>query len=294
MLGFGKEKRQVVAAVAYDEHLKSYTLVFNPKWVGYSFPTKSWPDVRVSDDVQYRRICEETALSAFEEDLRRPFPDAQAIWVDFLEIEGTSGRTGKRTRYSYDIVWVGPGETLPAGGFGEFAGALTREQILGNRHVVTWSTRAILRELLEQQQAAVGVICRQHNGQREYLLTLNRYGRYFFPSKRLRRSVSPWRALVSEFRESADFNGRIDPGTPARAAMTQTTAHLGDRDYLFHIYPMKLPDVDLSAKNNNLEVALAKVGIVARWFGEDELKHPAPQVSDTIIGILPEVLALPC
>jgi hypothetical protein len=293
MFGFGKEKLQVAVAVAYDEQRKGYFVVFNPRWRGYAFPHKRWPEVRVLDDVEYRRICEETALSAFEEDLGRSFPDAQTIWIDYLEVEGVSGRTGKRKRYSFDIVWIGPHDDLPDDGLAAPCGYLSREQILGNQTIVTWSTREILRELLEEQQVAVGVICRRVHGERQYLLTLNRYGRYFFPAKRLRRSISARRALIAEFRVNANFMGHIDVGGPVQAGMTQNTVHLGMREYQYHLFPMFFPEVNLSAASNRLEDALAKAGIVFRWVSEHELTNPSPQISDTISGIIGQVLALP-
>jgi hypothetical protein len=290
--GSGRPKR-VVVAVVYDGERRAFFLVHNARWGGYALPTRPWRPEGLADPVRFRAVCEQTALEALAEDLGRPLPDAEPLWIDHLEVPGRSGRTGRRGLYVYDLVTVAPGEPLPAGGLAAPCGFLALDAALKSP-LVTWTTQQVLRRLVGEQRVALGVVCRQGEGGREYLTTLSRHGGYFFPAARLRDYLTPIQALVGEFRLKTRFLGGIRVEECAIVELDQQTRHLGERHYFFHVCRVTFPGLDLTAPNNALEDALARAGILCRWVSEGQVANPPDWLSPTVTGLRKAVLALPC
>jgi len=303
MFGMGKRTRRVVVAVVYDRDRDRFLLAYNPRWPGYTFPTRPWPAQVVYDPLEERRLCEQTACQALREDLGPTLGEvAEAHWMDRLEVTGVSGRTGQSVRYVYDVVTAQlvhplPPET-PAGRFVY----LTAQEILqaDPRHpahverVLSWTTWTVLARLLEDQQAAVAVVCRQTDGGREYLMTLSRHGRFFFPAKRMGDEVPAERLIVYEFKLDADYTGKIVVEPELVVRMEQQTRHLGQRRYTFHLCRTLFPDEDLNLPGNRLEAALDRAGTVFRWVPEAHVAAPPDYCSDTVRGLSAAVLGMPC
>lgn len=297
-LGWRKRKRQVVVAVVYAPERKGYFLAFNRRWESYSLPTKQWPNEESNDPVVLRSACERTALEAVGEDIGQPLPkDAEAIWMEHLKIEGKSGSTDIVTSYEYDVVMVDPKIPLPEGQFGSLRGLMTYQEVLeSDDQLVTWSTRAILEKLLQGQHVGLAVICRRTARGREYLMVPNRYGKWFFPAKRQRDYETLDKAVVAEFRSNANYLGEIVPEEKAQVTVFQQTGHLGQRQYVFHLFKTTFPRQDLLVKDNLLETALHEAEIPTRWVSENELgKENLPDwLSPTVKGLRDEVLKIPC
>ncbi len=299
MFGFGKAAQRVVVAIVYDPDKKGFLLVYNPRWHSYAFPTRRFGNRTFSDAYREREHCKEIAHRALREDLGPTLGEAsEAHWMDQLEVSGVSGRTGLETRYIYDVVTLQPVNPLPAGSFASRLGFLTAQQIHDANpehpghvsHLVSWTTWQVLHRLLEDQHVAVAVICRQRDGQREFLMTRNRYAQWFFPARRMGDDgVDAERLAVYEFRLSANYLGRIDvseQGPPV--ALEQQTHHLGQRRYHFHLVRTRFPGTDLDQPGNPVEQALGPT----RWFSEAELLEPPDNMSDTVAGLRDRVLAM--
>lgn len=291
MLGLWTPHRKVVATVVYQPERKGFFLVYNPRWHGYSLPTRPLPPAIAPGDPMFRKVCEAEALQAFQEDSGSvPGDGAQAVWMDHVEIERPSGRTGRLTTYAYDIVAVDPCTPLPSGEFGSGCGLLSYQEILESA-VVTWSTREILRKLLEDQHVGLGVVCRHGNTGREFLMIKNRYGEYFFLAARLRRHSTAAAAVVVELRGKYKFGGHVDLVEREEVVVVQqTTAHLGPRKYLFHLVVMRFGQLDLYM----LEETLVRAGASFRWVPEAELRTLPADLSNTVAGVRDAVLTLDC
>jgi hypothetical protein len=299
MFGFGKSTRRVVVAIVYDPAKKGFLLVYNPRWHSYAFPTRRFGNLTFSDAFKEREHCQSVAHLALRQDLGPTLGEAsEAHWMDQVEATGVSGRTGRETRYVYDVVTLLPVNPLPAGSFATRLGFLTAQEIRDANpehpghvsHLVSWTTWRVLTRLLEDQHVSVAVICRRRAGHREFLMTRNRYARWFFPARRMGDDgVDAEGLAVYEFRLAADYLQRIEAaeqGPPV--ALEQQTQHLGTRRYHFHLVRTRFPGVNLDQPGNPVEQALG----ATQWFSEEELLDPPATMSDTIVGLRDRVLEI--
>jgi hypothetical protein len=302
MFGLGRQTKRVIVAVVYDQERRGFLLVYNPRWKGYTFPTRPWPAGNVADALQERKVCERQALAAFREDLGPRLGEAtEPHWMERIEAHGVSGRTGRPTHYLFDVVTLRPVEPLPAGGFAGRFGWLTAEEILADAEpdglpvrLVTWTTRRILAGLLEDQQVAVAIVSRLQAGQREYLMLLNRYAKWFFPAKRMDDEVSADRTIRYEFLRDAHYYGSgIDVAPAEVVSLEQHTGHLGTRQYTFHLQRTTFPGVDLAKSGNRLEASLDQAGKPSKWIPAQDLHEPlSDNISPTVRGLRETVLRL--
>jgi hypothetical protein len=294
--------QRVVVAVVYDRQREKFLVIFNARWGGYTFPMRRFRTASASDALLEREYAVREARRAFSEDLGADLGRAsEAHWMDRIEVPGVSGRTGERTLYLYDIVTLVPARPLPEGSFAGRFGFLTAQEIRDSdpdepgpaARVVTWTTWQVLTRLLDNQQVAVAIVRRERNGQIEYLLTRNRHDQWFFPATRLGDQVPPKKMVIYEFKIKANYPGRmVVPEDGPAVDLEQDTPHLGPRSYLFHLREVRFPEEDLTMENNRLEAALNAAGVECDWRSEADLKAGGPDLSDTIRGLLPEVLAL--
>ncbi len=118
-------------------------------------------------------------------------------------------------------------------------------------------------------------------------MTLNRLNQWFFPAGRMGDQVPAQRILHYEFSIKANYYHPIKVSEDGKTVeMEQTTAHLGPRTYLFHLYKISFPQEDLTMPGNRLEAALDRAGIPFRWMSEDELTSPEMNVSNTVPALL--------
>jgi hypothetical protein len=306
MFGLFERRRtqRAVVAVVYDRERKKFLVVFNPRWKGYTFPVRRFRRTVASDPLRVRAYAEQEARAALLSDLGPELGEAaEAHWMDRIDVVGVSGATNEETFYRYDIVTLVPVNPLPDGPFAARFGFLTAQEIrdsdpdeLGpNARVVTWTTWQVLTRLLDLQKVAVAVVCRKVNGRREYLMTLNRHGKWFFPARRMDDPATAEQLVVYEFKLKANYLGPIDPARDGPAVeMEQDTAHLGPRSYTFHLRKVNFPQEDLTLPGNRLEAALYEAGIPFRWVEEGILNPPAADVSHTVAGLYAAVTSLGC
>jgi hypothetical protein len=301
MFGLGQRTRRFVVAIVHDRERQGFLLVYNPRWHAYTFPSRRFPDVHMADALQERDLCERIARQILRDDLGPTLGEvSEAHWMDRVEISGISGQTGRVTNYLCDVVTLVPVEQLPVGAFASRFGFLTSQEILQSRpehsghltRLLPFTTWEILRRLLEDQHVAAAVVCRCQEGKREFLMTSNRYGRFFFPGRRMGDGMPAERLIVYEFRLGANFNGKMEvqPGPVVR--LEQETPHLGKRGYTFHLCPTAFPGEELTLEANRLANSLDQAGIRFRWISEDELRHPPDILSETVQGLAETVLGM--
>ncbi len=161
--------------------------------------------------------------------------------------------------------------------------------------VVTWTTWQVLTRLLDAQNVAVAVVYREDKVQREYMMTLNRNGKWFFPARRMDNPGTAEQLVVYEFKIAADYLNHIDPAESGPTVeMEQNTAHLGPRSYTFHLRKVRFPQEDLTLPGNQLECSLYKAGISFRWVKEGDMKPLAANISPTVEGLSEAVLSMDC
>jgi hypothetical protein len=304
---FGPFKRRrtqrVVVAVVYDTKRQKFLVVFNPRWKGYSFPARRFRRSGASDPFRERDHAVQEARAALLSDLGPTLGEAaEAHWMDRIEVPGVSGRTGEETLYRYEIVTLLPVNPVPDGPFAGRFGFLSEQEIrdsdpdeLGpNARVVTWTTWQVLTRLLDAQKVAVAVVCREVNARREFLMTLNRHGKWFFPARRMDNPGTADQLVVYEFKIEADYLGRIDLTDGPTVEMEQNTPHLGPRTYTFHLRKLSFAQEDLTLSGNRLEAALYKAGIPFRWVKESEMKPAAADVSPTVEGLCAATMSMGC
>jgi hypothetical protein len=241
-----------VVAVVAKPGASRYLMVYNQKWRGYSFPMKKIRVGPTNDPLRDRRVAVDTARDALRADLEPPLGlSTEGRWIDRIEVEGTSGRTGQPRIYEYDIVEVSPTSEIPDGSFASRHGYLTADEI---RHsdptergprarLVTWTTWQVLTRLLDNQQVAVAVVRRGDL----YLMTRNRYGQWFFPARRMGDGRTAWQVVVNDFR-AWNINLRMEPGREELVALKQPTTHLGTREYRFHLQRVNVDVEGLAAE----------------------------------------------
>jgi hypothetical protein len=144
---------------------------------------------------------------------------------------------------------------------------------------VTWTTHLVLHRLVERQHAAVALVRRENQGRREYLMTLNRELRYFFPARRMREEDDSARIVAMEFTVGANVVG-VQVGPERVFDLVQHNALLGERNYRFHVHPVTLDAAQLQAAIETL----GGMGQVA-WISEDDFTPD--RVSDTAQQLLP-------
>ena len=303
---FGPLKRRrtqrVVVAVVYDPQRQKFLVVFNPRWKGYSFPVRKFRRSGAADPLRERDHAVQAARAALLSDLGPSLGEvAEAHWMDRIEVPGVSGRTGEETLYRYEIVTLVPVNPLPDGPFAGRVGFLSAQEIRDSdpdelgplARVVTWTTWQVLTRLLDAQKVAVAVVCREITG-REYLMTLNRHGKWFFPARRIDDHATAEQMVVYEFKINADYLGRIQITDGPIVELEQNTLHLGPRNYTFHLCKASFPKEHLTLPGNQLEAALYKSGIPFKWVKEGDMKPLAANVSPTVEGLYDAVMSMDC
>jgi hypothetical protein len=302
---FGPFKRRrvlrVVVAVVYDPERQKFLVVFSPRWRGYSFPVRRFRRGGASDPLRERDHAVQEARAALLSELGPSLGEAaDAHWMDRIEVPGVSERSGEETLYRYEIVTLVPVNPLPNGPFAHRFGFLSAQEIrdsdpdeLGpSARVVTWTTWQVLTRLLDAQRVAAAVVSRISNAQREYLMTLNRHGKWFFPARRMDDPGTAEQLVVYEFKIEADYLGRIEVTEGPTVEMEQNTLHLGPRSYTFHLRKAYFPQEDLTLPGNHLEAALFKAGIPFRWVKEGDMEAPAVEISPTVEGLYAAVMSM--
>jgi hypothetical protein len=274
---FRQRRQPVIVAVVFDPD-RGFFVSFNEKWQGYTFP------MRKRRPTDYEEAF--TAREALREAVNLRLSRAEAKPLEYVEHRGVSGRTGREVVYQYQAFEIDPNESLPSGGLGSRHGFLGREELL-EADMVTWSTRLILRELLENQQVAAAVICRRGDSGREFLMVRSAsYRGYFFPAARLKTASEPRWVAVEAVRQDTGFP-RMTPGDAVVARDVHDSPRFGcERTFVFHMVPVRPAGVDLSAAPHAFEECLRRTGVPWRWVGEDELADPARN------GLSPTVAAV--
>lgn len=271
--------RRVVVAVARDAASGRFIVCLNQRWGAYAFPTRSFNPVEGLDLLEVRASSREVARAAMIEDVGHPLGYAPtAYWVDHLEIERESQRTGDLTRYLYEIVNLELQHPFPSGSFASRFGLLADADILDNSNglAITWTTREVLSALLTQH-VAVAVACRVRDGRREFLLTYNqRRGLWFFPARRMNRHDEPCNVLRLDFNERTPPCRAVLDGNGEKTRIQQATSYLGERWYEFH-----LRRVRFAGQPNLDDLAHTLHG---RWV--DEAGFTAAEVSDDARALL--------
>jgi hypothetical protein len=272
-----------VVAIVHDPD-RGFLLGFNEEWGAYAFPMRKRRPTDPDDGF--------TAREALRDALGLPLPRAEARPLEYLEHRGHSWRTGRAALYRYQAFEVDPNEQLPAGGFGRRHGFLSPEDLV-TADLVTWSTKAIVKELMENQEVALAVVFRRGAAGREFLMVRSAtYRGYFFPASRLKTNDPPvWEAVEALRRESGYF-APLRCGTPEVVPDVHSSPRFNrPRRFAFHVVPVRLPVVDLAASPNPLEENLRRTGVLWRWAEEAELADPARNgLSPTVAAVREAVL----
>jgi hypothetical protein len=285
---FASHRLQPVnVAVVYDQE-RGFFLGFNPKWGCYTFPMTKMREDELHPD--------RAALRALEEHVGERLPGAIVRKLLYTEAKGVSRRTGKKAQYFYQVYEITPGarfdnalgladDAAPDGtepavpsGFGCRQGFIPYKKAMAS-DLVSWSTKQILLELMENQQVALAIITKTPPGApTQVLLTSEGGGEpYFFPVKRIKEDTTPDAVVVSMIRDvGADFE--LDPGCPVRVRACgqfrcrQTRPRFNQqRRYVFHLCRVGLPSIDLDIPGNALEHALTQAGIASKWCLKEDL-----------------------
>jgi hypothetical protein len=281
------QRRQPVIVAVVFEPDRGFFVTFNDKWQGYAFPMRKRRPTDAGDDF--------TAREALRDAVNLRLPRAEAKPLEYVEHRGTSGRTGRDTVYQYQAFEVDPRESLPAGGLGSRHGFLGREQLL-EADMVTWSTKRILQELLDNQEVAAAVICRPGASGREFLMVRSaNYRGYFFPAARFKTASRPAWSAVEAVRHDTGFFGPMSCGEAVAVRDVHDSPRFQcQRGFVFHLVPVRLAGVDLSAAPNRLEESLLRTGVLWRWVEEDELATPALNGLSPTVASLREAAARAC
>jgi hypothetical protein len=280
MWGWGPEQRHVVVAVIFDAR-QGFFVSFNEKWGGYAFPMRKRREGEPGDV---------TALAALRDAAGLSLLRATASPLEYLEYRRNSGRTGRDTWYFYQAYEVNPGEPLPGGELAARNGFLGYEQLMAPERVVTWSTRALARELMEHQQVAVAVIARQGPAGREYLMLHNeRSGGYFFPASRRKTDEQPTSEALEAVRRDTGYRGALAGGAARFGEDRRFSQRFGrERRFVYHAVAINLPGVDLSVSPSPLEESLNRGSVAWRWVSEAELANPGEHgLSASVTPLLP-------
>jgi hypothetical protein len=284
-------RSRATATVTRRRGSGKFVVAFNRRWGGYAFPTRPFsPTPGLSVREQRAEACR-AARRAFRDDVGPALGESAAHWMDQFEVAGTSGRTRTRALYVYEVCVVDPAGAVPQGPFGGLVGLLSRKEILDSaphepgdqQRCVTWTTWRVLHDLLERQHAAAAVVCRRVGGTREFLMTLNRDLRWFFPARRMAADDDPRRVVALEFTVGAGLLGGLQVEDGLTFDVTQATGPLGQRDYTFHLHPVRFA-LDPVAHGDRVRDALGRPG-QAEWVSET--LFASPLVSDTAQQLLP-------
>lgn len=285
----------IAVAVVYEPS-HGFLLSFNARWKGYSFPMRQ----RRATDADLAS----GALLALREAVSHPLPRAQATPLVFVETEGTSQGTGEETIYRYHAFDIDPvadlyREAAPHG-FGCRNGFLPLKAITPvipgtspelatlPADLVTWSTRRIVEELLGNQEVGVAVIRRQTPGGMEYLMRrYPGYGGYFFIAARRRQEANVKFEVRQAIQTDLGYLSRVTLGDPVLVTEIQPSPRFeSERRFVFHLFDVSLPGVDLLADDSALTQAIEKSGRMWRWVHESEMDSPLDH------GLSPTVEAL--
>ncbi len=278
---WGPRRQHVIVAVVFDPQ-RGFFVSFNEKWRGYAFPMHKRRDWE-ADSL--------TALSALREAVQLPLPDATAQALGYLEYRRRSSNTGQDTWYYYHAFEVNPGVPLPGGGFAERHGFLSCDLLLAGGLVVTWSTRAIVYELMDNQVVSVAVVCRPGRAGREYLMVQNnRHDGYFFPASR-RKTDAPAAVEAEEaLRGDTGYTGMVSVGQVLSTEERHFSPRFGrERRFVFHLVPITLPDPSRALAA--LERSMRRNGARWRWVSEMELADPAAHHLSPTLTVLRPLLA---
>jgi ADP-ribose pyrophosphatase YjhB (NUDIX family) len=280
-----REQKAILAVIQDDKG--RFLVTYNAKWNGYAFPMIALPE---EGD-----ILGSLAVQAAEHDLGCILPDAVTAELDYICYFGVSNRTGEETQYECWLYSVEPNQTLDllsAPSWNNNPPMFLTFEELSSRTDLTWSTPAIAREFVENQEAVLAVITRAGQRETEFLLIDNaNYGGYFFPTQRVKTEVKPDQVAKGTVRADLGYRGLALPAYLGEIADVHfSNRFFRDRNYRFHICEVQLPDVDLHQPGNILERAMTRRGKQFLWLPASRLNDPAVAFSPTIPAIAPSVL----
>lgn len=288
---FGQPTRLLAVAVAFDpDH--GFFLSFNPRWKGYAFPMRK---VAAEDDA----LMSAAALDALREAAELPLAGASAKPLTYLRVQGVSGRTGARTVYRMHVYEVDMPLPLsmevPTRGFACRRGFL-RPEGFATADLLSWNTRAVVGELLDNQEVALAVICRRGPAGAEFLmLRYPNYGGYFPPASRIRTDVEARYEAQKALRQDTGYRARVTAGETVEARDEHFSPRYDcRRTFVFHLVQLALSDrIDLNDADNAFEERMAQAGVLYRWVPASDLANPGVNgLSPTVKAIGPQLLAL--
>lgn len=284
----------VAVGVVFDPEA-GFLLFHNDRWKGYAFAMKKCPaDVEPAD----------AALAALDDDSPLRFPEAAARPVAVVGAFGTSGRTGEETYYDYQVHELDPGPVREGPVADTRAKFFSYDKLLASPEV-TWSAKEIARAMVEFQEVSVGLIQRQNTGGREFLLVYHPSYGYFFPTARRKTGSPPEDMAVQAVHWDTGYTGTFNATWRAEVPDVHESSRFGvrKREYRFHICPIDVCGVDLTAADNPLATSLedlAQAMTKAKkplgpqgywgWFTEEQLRA-GTRLSPTTAVLLPAVLA---
>jgi hypothetical protein len=210
-------------------------------------------------------------------------PDAVTAELDYICYFGVSNRTGEETQYECWLYSVEPNQTLDllsAPSWNNNPPMFLTFEELSSRTDLTWSTPAIAREFLENQEAVLAVITRAGQRETEFLLIDNaNYGGYFFPTQRVKTEVKPDQVAKGTVRADLGYRGLALPAYLGEIADVHfSNRFFRDRNYRFHICEVQLPDVDLHQPGNILERAMTRRGKTIPLATREPAERPGGRV----------------
>lgn len=281
-----REQNVVVAVVQAGPG--RFLIVFNRRWGGFSFPMTVLPDGE--------NPTGPLAVQALARDLRCSLPNATASQFARVRLVGPSQRTGEDTLYQFFLFTVDPGQPLDLSAVPVWSErqrpTIAPAADLLTRTDVTWTVPALVREFVENQEAALAVVTRAGDDGPEFLLVHNdRFDGYFFPVRRVRSDAAAGPTAVGAVRTDTGYTGDAVPEYLGEALAVQHSPRFGvDRQYRFHVCAVTLPDVDLHRPGGPLEQALRGRDFV--WLSAAQLSRPPVVLSPTMAHVRATVVGL--
>lgn len=270
--------KTVAVAVIYDAPSDKFLLWQNKRWGGYAFPMKH---IEAGGDPAA------AALAAIRDrQLPIHWPQATAAPLDRFGEARCSEGVQQLTYYDYHLFAIDPGAPLPSPPLDPDLALVTYEELL-SKPSVTASTQSIARALVERRRVVSVVIGRRGRGGPEVLLVFNQNYEYFLPSARMRTELQAQQVVPGIVRTDLGYAGPIAIGDPRIVDGQQSSPRFGSRlgNFVFHLFPVTLPGVDLNKPANALEQALngvhppilSRPGAPAKpwweWITVDGLRH---------------------
>jgi hypothetical protein len=267
------ETKDVVVAIVNDPDNR-FLVCFNERWARYTFPM-----TKVVKDVSLDQL----ALDALFEHTHGELRGVSAKPLEYVGGFGTSYGTLQDTYYNYHVYEVKLAGTpnLAPGQFGDWMGFVDYDRLQQAR-LVSWSAKEVSRALMERQQVALAIICRDkavprgRAAEKEVLLVQKAsYSGYFFPVARVKEDIDPLECAQQAIRSDTGYTGDVTGDFKGVAETEHPSPRYGrNRKYQFYLYQMDFAPVQLSAANNALELSLQANKVPYGWFDAGQLADP--------------------